>query len=102
MKNILYSEIILSISEFAKFAITGLIDALFLIFWVILQWFVQLVIGYLKLTNFDFYLVEIFRCLFAISTLIPITIFIYRDIRIMWIRVNKEILNVTKDNYEKE
>jgi hypothetical protein len=77
---------------FTIWTLSGLIDSAFLALWIIVQWVVnKIVVTPLILTGIDRVVLTIFQILFAISTLAPIAITIYRDIRIMLLRTNRKI-----------
>lgn len=77
---------------FVVWGITGLVDSLFLALWVAIQWLVDSnVITPLELSGIDSLVLDGFQVLFAISTLAPVAITIYRDIRIMLIRTQRKI-----------
>jgi hypothetical protein len=77
---------------FTVWTVTSLIDSSFLALWVIIQWILnnQVIIP-LKLTGIDQFVLIIFQVLFALSTLAPVVITIYRDIRIMLLRTQRKI-----------
>ena len=71
---------------------TNLADAAYLVLWIIVQWLISRTYDWFPLTDMiDLLNFWIFRFLFAISTLVPVTLFIYKDIRIMYVRVQREI-----------
>jgi hypothetical protein len=77
---------------FAIWTVSSLIDSAFLALWITVQWAVnRLVVAPLILTGIDSIVLTIFQILFAISTLAPVAITIYRDIRIMLLRTNRKI-----------
>ena len=77
---------------FMIWTISSLIDSVFLSLWIAGQWVVNnKVVTPLSLTGIDRVALIIFQVLFAISTLAPIAITIYRDIRIMLLRTNRKI-----------
>lgn len=79
---------------FTIWMVSSLIDSAFLALWVIVQWLVNnKIIAPLVLTGIDRFEQTIFQILFAISTLAPVAITIYRDIRIMLLRTNRKIRN---------
>jgi hypothetical protein len=81
-----------TIRHFAIWALTSLIDSSFLALWVAIQWLINnKVVVPLRLTGLDNLVLSIFQILFAISTLSPVAITIYRDIRIMLLRTQKRI-----------
>jgi len=74
--------------------VSSLIDSAFLALWVSVQWVVNnKVVAPLILTGIDKVVLTVFQVLFAISTLAPVAITIYRDIRIMLLRTNRKIRN---------
>lgn len=77
---------------FTVWTVTSIIDSFFLALWVTIQWIINnKVIAPLKLTGLDQIVLNIFQILFAISTLAPVGITIYRDIRIMLLRTQRKI-----------
>lgn len=87
---------------FTAWIVTSLIDSLFLALWVTIQWLVgSKVITPLELSGIDRVVLTIFQILFSISTLAPIAITIYRDIRIMLLRTQRRIqseIEIGEDN----
>jgi hypothetical protein len=77
---------------FTVWTVSSLIYSAFLALWVIVQWFVNnKIIRPLILTGIDQFDLTVFQILFAISTLAPVAITIYRDIRIMLLRTQRKI-----------
>jgi hypothetical protein len=77
---------------FTIWAVTTVIDSSFLALWVTIQWLVgSKVVTLLILTGIDKLVLYVFQVLFAISTLAPVGITIYRDIRIMMLRTQRRI-----------
>ena len=79
------------LSTIIKWILSGFIDSLFLIFWVLIQWGTQRILGNLELMGIDRLVFYIFQALFAISTLAPVVIFMYSDIATMVIRAKLQI-----------
>lgn len=78
--------------SFGKQITCILIDALFLCLWVAVQWAVNtFVIERLELSSIDKWTLVVFRIIFAVSTLVPVVVYIYTDLRVMFIRVQKRI-----------
>lgn len=76
----------------SKWIISSLIDSGFLAIWVFLQWLVNTkLIANLELSGIDRWVRQVFEVLFAISTLAPVVIYIYVDIRVMLLRARKTI-----------
>jgi ABC-type transport system involved in Fe-S cluster assembly fused permease/ATPase subunit len=77
---------------FATQAASILIDAGFLALWLIVQWAVkEYVIKKLEISGIEKFVLLIFQVIFAISTLAPIVIYIYTDIKVMHLRAKKRI-----------
>ena len=72
-------------------ALAALIDAAFLVFWVVMQWFVSHILDGIHLSGIDVLTKGAFLVMFAVSTLTPILVYMYRDIRIVIIRSNHAI-----------
>lgn len=88
---------------YAVWAISSLIDSTFLALWVAIQWLVNnKVVAPLILTGIDRVVLTIFQFLFAISTLAPVAITIYRDIRIMLLRTQRKIRSETQSGDDDE
>ncbi len=68
-----------------------LIDALFLCLWAGMNIGVNFAVSKSHLEGPDVFTATVLQVLFAIATLVPNAIFIYRDIRVMWIRANQTI-----------
>jgi len=82
----------------ARFAFLGehflaiVIDTAFLALWLVLQWLSEQAIEYFKLSDIiDRYVLAAFQVLFAISTMAPVAIQTYVDIRIMAIRAGSKV-----------
>lgn len=80
-----------SLTTYTVWVLTSLIDVSALSIWALFQYGLGVFISKLNLTGLDswvFFTLQIFT---AISTLAPVALFIYKDIRIMWTRTNQEI-----------
>jgi hypothetical protein len=87
-----WTELKGTIKLFTIWAVSSLIDSAFLALWVTIQWVVNnKVVTPLILTGIDRFNLTVFQILFAISTLAPVAITIYRDIRIMLLRTQRKI-----------
>ncbi|MBI1881045.1 MAG: hypothetical protein HYR94_22935 [Chloroflexi bacterium] len=84
-----WKDLLHNLNFFAVMFATGLIDSAFLTLWVIAQWLVgTYVISLFPLSDtIDNALLLAFRVIFAISTLAPIVLHTYADIRIMGIEI---------------
>ncbi len=73
-------------------AASGLMDSGFLAIWVILQWAVtECVVKRFELSGVDKWMLSAFQVVFAISTLVPIVVYVYLDIRLMVLRAQRRI-----------
>lgn len=63
---------IFSLREFSSWVLSSLVDGVFLISWVWVQWLVGQVIGSLPLYGIDDWTLLVVQLLFAIATLVPI------------------------------
>lgn len=86
-----WKELGSELKTFTIWAISSLIDGVFLAFWVLIQWLVSKVIISLELSGIDQWMLYLFQLLFAISTLVPVIIYIYVDIRVMVLRARRRI-----------
>jgi len=74
-----------------RWVVTSILDAAFLVLWVVLQWGVNRIKFFFPLVGMDEWIFLVFHILFAVSTLVPIMIFIIKDIWIMVINTRKAI-----------
>lgn len=72
-------------------------DGLFLCLWAATNFGVHFAINKIHLEGSDEVIAMVLQALFGLATLVPIAIFIYRDIRIMWVRANQKIATVSHD-----
>jgi hypothetical protein len=79
--------------ERANHLACAIIDSLFLGLWAIPNVGLHYLAPYLaKLTGVDSVVLYCLQVLFAIATLAPVGIWIYKDVRIMLIRANKDLV----------
>lgn len=77
------------------------IDSLFLIFWILIQYLVDTyVVSKLGLRGIDSWMLLGFQWLFAVSTLIPVIVNIYVDLRIVLQRAQTRIARETETEGE--
>ena len=62
----------LELHVFAEWALSSLIDGVFIVLWVGVQWAVDQAICYVPLARIDSYTLLVLQVLFAIATLVPI------------------------------
>jgi len=87
-----WGELALETKTFIRWAISSLLDSAFLAFWVWVQWLTSgKVIAPLKLSGVDQWVLSAFQILFGVSTLAPVVIYIYADIRVMLLRAQRRI-----------
>lgn len=71
---------------------TILIDSVFLVLWLLIQFFVNSVfISKYQLTGIDFWVMLIFQVIFAVSTVAPVLINLWSDILIMINRARHKV-----------
>ena len=81
------------ISDIGSHIVSILVDTIFLILWFYLQVLIKIVLKIDWLSNIDIALYHIFQFIFSISTLLPVLIYIYKDIMMIWISACKKINN---------
>lgn len=91
MINEITDEIRLGLKTYLIWVLTGLIDVVAVILWALFQYGLNAVIVWLELIGLTSWVFFVLQILSAVSTLAPITFFIYRDVRIMWIRTSRDI-----------
>lgn len=67
------------------------IDAVYLCLWAVIQFLVRLLIERLELSGIDRWILLTFQAVFAVSTIVPIAIYIYMDIKIMIFKAVRQI-----------
>lgn len=70
------------------------VDVIFLCLWASVNFVADRVIKLCRLEGADSVVGLVLQSLFGVATLIPIAIFIYRDITLMWIRTVRRIAKV--------
>lgn len=76
--------------------ISILVDGIYLSIWAVIQFLVNNLIIRMELSTKDEFILPVFQWIFFVSTLIPVILFIVRDLRIMIINVGKEIEDAKK------
>lgn len=85
-----------------RWVLSGLIEAFFVVCWVLIQWIVnKYVITQFTLEGIDAHLLEVFQWIFAISTLAPIVFFLLQLIVTMAVRTYGSIRQVIKKELSK-
>ena len=73
-------------------------DAIKMIFWVFIQYSVDCGVNYFQLKEFSFLISQIFQILLAVSTLIPVLYYIFKD----FIRMINKLNAAMRIGYEEE
>lgn len=76
---------------FTVWAISGIVDGAFLALWVVVQFFADSAVAFFDPSGISQFVLPLFQILFAVSTLAPIAIYIYADIRVMVKRARRRI-----------
>ena len=67
------------------------IDAVFLCLWAVVQCLVKILIERLELSGIERWVLLTFQVIFAVSTIVPVIIYIYVDIKVMVNRAARQI-----------
>lgn len=86
-----WKELKNSLTIFLMWSITSLLDCIFMVLWVLIQFAANRIISNFDLIGIDRISLYIFQLLFAISSVAPIIITVYRDITLMAVRTNRAI-----------
>lgn len=81
---------------FLTLAISGIINALFVVLWVIVQSYASQIVANFALEGTGRYILLAFQFIFPIATLIPVLMYVYSDIVIMWHKTKLRIKQQTK------
>lgn len=79
------------VKDFASSALSLVLSSVYIVFWSVFQFIIAKLLEGIKLTGLDYYLLLIGQILFAISTLSFVLIYVYREIKMYWKKVKKEI-----------
>jgi hypothetical protein len=79
------------VKNLGKQIICVVINSVFLSLWVVVQYLVKLLIQKLELSVINRPTLIVFQVIFALSTLAPVILFFYKDLRIIIIRVQRQI-----------
>jgi len=69
-------------SKFILYVLSSLMNGIYILIWIVVQYFVKQCLSYLDFTD-DLYVLISMRVLFAISTIYPIIINIGKDFKMM-------------------
>jgi hypothetical protein len=67
------------------------LDAMFLCLWAPMNLLASRIIRWCQLEGSDAIIGFVLQAIFGLATLIPIAIFIYRDVRVIWIKATQKI-----------
>ncbi|MGB0387321.1 MAG: hypothetical protein ACPGWR_21080 [Ardenticatenaceae bacterium] len=87
---------------FLTLAISGLINALFVVLWVVVQSYASQIVATFTLEGTGAYILLAFQIIFPVATLIPVVMHVYSDIIIMWHRTQERIRQQTKSDTKQE
>lgn len=86
-----WKEIVNTSKIYTIWTITSLIDSLFVILWVLIQYYSNKAINSFELSGIDRIVLYVFQLIFGLSTLAPVIIKIYVDIFTMVLKGNRII-----------
>ena len=87
-----WNDLIGELKVFSIWIVSSLIDVGFLALWVSVQWIVnENVIKTFTFSGIDRWILLAFQVIFALSTLAPIVVYIYVDIRVMLLGAQRRI-----------
>lgn len=76
---------------------SSMLDAVFVVLWILLQWGANYIVEFFELSGLAHWASVLIRLSFAITPAVPISIHIYKNIRIMIMRTNLEIKRAEAD-----
>ena len=86
-----WRELLEQLKTFTIWLVSSIIDGLFVALWVAIQWLVGLTLNRLELSGIDSWVLRGCQILLAITTLVPVGLYVYVDIRIKWLRAQERI-----------
>ena len=91
-KDTNWKELKYTVEIFLIWSITSILDCIFIILWVLVQYFAGKIINNFNLSGIDRINLYIFQFLFALSSVVPVLLTVYRDLTIMVVRTNRIIM----------
>jgi hypothetical protein len=85
-----WQTLLYDVQTFLRWAISSVLDAIFLVAWVFIQWIASNMIFGLELSGLDRVVFFVFQVLFAASTLTPVATHTYINIVRMFKRARQE------------
>jgi len=87
-----WKDLNIQLRVYTIWALSGIIDSVFLVVWVFTTWLVnEKIVAYFQVHGIDRWVLETFQVLFALSTLAPIVIYIVGDISRMVIQARRKL-----------
>ena len=81
------------LKDYTIWALSGVIDSVFLTVWVFTTWFVdEKIVAYFQVYGINKWVLSTFQVLFSLSTLAPVVIYIVSDISKMVIQARRKLL----------
>jgi hypothetical protein len=87
----IWKDFIPELQEYGNWTLSNIFSGIFLVLWVIFQYFVNEALEGFLLSGIDLIIFRVFQILFAITTLAPPLIYSYKLVKIMWFRANLEV-----------
>ncbi len=85
------NDIFQELRTFSRWAISALLDTSFIATWVILQWLAGKVITIFPLDGVDQIVLNVFQIAFAVTTLIPVLVYVWTDSYCMLMQARRRI-----------
>ena len=76
--------------------VSMIINAFFLVLWLFIQHFMNWIVSKVYLSQLDQIFLPIYQIMFALSTLVPVAIYIYTDVKILLSKSGKKVKNSKK------
>lgn len=77
--------------EFGELLFSFLLDSIFIAIWGLGQWAVDALMNTATFNEIDAWMLNGFQIVLAIASFFPVAMLTYRDIRILWIKIVKQI-----------
>jgi hypothetical protein len=100
-KETAWKELKNTLLVFLLWSITSLMDSIFIVLWVLVQYLASRIINNFNLSGIDRINLYIFQFLFALSSIAPVVLTVYRDITIMAVKTNRLIQHEIKPRRKK-
>ncbi|MCA9333788.1 hypothetical protein KC963_01960 [Candidatus Saccharibacteria bacterium] len=94
----MWKEIEIEFKFFFRWIASQVINGLFFLVWIAIQYIVSQLISLMPLSGLDRWMFWAFQILFAISTFIPVGAYIYRDIHKIIRETAREVQRTNSEN----